>query len=217
MPVGIDDDRVDQDVAPLAAVGARVHPDPAAGRARDRRGELEAAEARGARAMEADGVRRAAARDEDVALDVRRREIARELEHERVDAVVVDEHVRAEPDRSTHGRPLLGAQRSDRPAARRASPGARTSAPARRCRSSCSARARRSLPSAANLASEQADRAVDVARADDEQHVARPRASGEPRRPLLDRRRPRREHAAVAQRVDDELAVTPVTGCSRAG
>ena len=61
---GVDDDGVDQDVAPVAPVGAGVHAHAAAGRARDRRGELEAAEAGVAGAVQADRVRRPAAGDE---------------------------------------------------------------------------------------------------------------------------------------------------------
>src|SRR5438445_1890938 len=60
--------------------------------------------------MQADGVRRTAAGDEQPALDLRRREPAAELQHERVDAVVGDEQVRAEPDRR-HREPTLGRPR----------------------------------------------------------------------------------------------------------
>ena len=62
--VGGRDERAHDDRAPVAAVRARVHPHAAAGRAGDRAGELEAAEPGVAGAVEADGVRRAAARDE---------------------------------------------------------------------------------------------------------------------------------------------------------
>src|SRR5206468_6908811 len=61
---GVDDDGVDHDRAPVAPVRAGVHPDAAARGARNRRRELEAAEAGRTRAMETDGVGRAAARDE---------------------------------------------------------------------------------------------------------------------------------------------------------
>jgi hypothetical protein len=100
----VDDRRALEDRAPVAAVGARVHAQAAAGGAGDRRRELEAAEAGRACAVQGDGVRRASARDERLALDARLRELARELEHERVHAVVVHEQVRPEPD-DVHGRP----------------------------------------------------------------------------------------------------------------
>ena len=131
-----DDDRVDEHGAPVAPVGAGVHPHAAAGRARDRRGELEAAEPRVARAMQADGVRRAAACDEQLAVDLDRCELPGELEHERVEAVVVR---RAGSSRARWPRPRassLGAQREQPRRARRASRAGRASAPGRRCRSS---------------------------------------------------------------------------------
>ena len=74
--VGVDDERPLEHAGEVAAVGARVHPDAAAGRARDRAGELEAAEPGGAGAVQADRVRRAAARDEQLALDRDRGELA---------------------------------------------------------------------------------------------------------------------------------------------
>jgi hypothetical protein len=49
--------------------------------------------------VEADGVRRAAAGDEQVAVDAHHGKLAFEPEHERLDAAVVHEQVRAEPDR----------------------------------------------------------------------------------------------------------------------
>src|SRR6185436_7141407 len=83
----------------VAAVGARVHPDAAAGRARDRACELEAAEPFGAGAVQDDGVRSAAAGAHDLALDGNLRQLTGELQDERVDAVVRDEQVRPEADR----------------------------------------------------------------------------------------------------------------------
>ena len=100
----------------------------------DRGGELEPAEPRVARAVEADRVRRAAAGDQRLALDPRLGELALEPQDERVDAVVGDEQVRAEPDRldrdALRRRPSRAA-----PRAGRASRAARASAPGRRCRS----------------------------------------------------------------------------------
>ena len=98
-PSDVNDVGADEDLRPVAAVGARVHPDAAAGRAGDRARELEAAEAGRARVVEADGVRRAAAGDQQLALDAHRGEVAGQPEHERVDALVGREQVRAEPDR----------------------------------------------------------------------------------------------------------------------
>src|SRR5579884_2977859 len=97
-PVGVDDHRVDEHVAPLASVGPGVHADAAAGAPGDRRRELEASQPGSAGPVQADRVRRAAPGDERLAVDVRGGELAREPEHECVDAGVVDEQVRAEPD-----------------------------------------------------------------------------------------------------------------------
>ena len=63
------------------------------------------------RPVQADGVRRTAARDEDASLDARLRELAGEPEDEPVDAVVGGEQVRAEADRRDAEPALLrGAQ-----------------------------------------------------------------------------------------------------------
>ena len=94
----VDHERIDHHGAPVGAVGAGVHPHPAADRPRDRRRELETAEPGVAGPMKTDGIRRPAAGDEHIALDLNLGQLAFEPEHERVDAVVVDEHVRAEPD-----------------------------------------------------------------------------------------------------------------------
>ena len=111
-PAGVDDDRIDDDRPPVAAVRAGVHPHAAAGRAGDRRSELEPAEAGVARAVQAHGVRRPASRDERRALDARLGQLAREPQHERVDPTVVDEQVRAEPDRLDGDRLALAPTRA---------------------------------------------------------------------------------------------------------
>ncbi len=77
---GVDDDGVHQDVAELAPVRPGIHAHAAAGRARDRRRELEAAEARVAGAMQTDRVDRSAAGERSVAVDAHRRELSAELE-----------------------------------------------------------------------------------------------------------------------------------------
>src|SRR5262249_44119504 len=58
----------------------------------------------------------------------------------------------------------------------------------------------------ATLAAKQVDGPVDVACAEHDQHVPGPRVPLQPLRALLDRRRPPRQHAQVAERVDDQLA-----------
>ena len=98
-PVRRDDERALEDRGPVRSVRAGVHPHAAARRARDRAGELEASEARRPGAVEADGVRRAAARPQEIAVDLDRREVPRETDDQRVDAGVRGEQVRAEPDR----------------------------------------------------------------------------------------------------------------------
>src|SRR5262249_43202976 len=85
-------------VREVAAVRPRVHPDAAAGRAWDRARELEAPEPRGTGAVKAHRVGRTAAGAQERGVDLGRREPARELEDETVEAVVGDEQVRAEPD-----------------------------------------------------------------------------------------------------------------------
>ena len=85
-PVGRRDERADEDRAPVAPVRAGVHPHPSAGRPGDRARELEAAERRGAGAVEADRVRRASAGGERRPLHPRLGELAREPQHEHVDA-----------------------------------------------------------------------------------------------------------------------------------
>src|SRR6185312_4127399 len=65
--------------------------------------ELEAAEAGVAGAMEDDGVRRPASRAHELAVDRDPRELSTELQDERVDPLVGDEQVRAEPDRRDPG------------------------------------------------------------------------------------------------------------------
>ena len=83
----------DEEVGPVAAVGAGVHPDAAAGRAGDCAGELEAAETGGAGVVQADRIGRAAACDQQLALDSHGREFSAQLQHERVDALVGGEQV----------------------------------------------------------------------------------------------------------------------------
>ena len=99
LAVGGDDEGPDENVRPVAPVRAGVHANASAGGARDRTGELEPSEARVARAMQADRVGRAATGAEDVAVDLDRGEVALEPQHERVDAVVAREQIRAEADR----------------------------------------------------------------------------------------------------------------------
>ena len=129
--LGGDDPGADEDLRPVAAVRARVHPDAAAGRAGDRAGELEAAETGRARLVEADGVRRPAAGDERLAFDAHRRELAREPEHERVDAVVGAEQVRAQTDRRNRKVALRGPGERLLELAEARRPGERASRPAR--------------------------------------------------------------------------------------
>src|SRR5207248_4129001 len=69
------------------------------GRARDRAGELEAAQTGRTGAVETDGVRRPSAGEEPVTLDSDRSQLAVQPEDEGVDAVVGDEQVRSEADR----------------------------------------------------------------------------------------------------------------------
>src|SRR5579862_660401 len=94
-----DDDRLDEHRAEVPSVGAGVHPHAPAHRAWDGGCELEPAQTGVACPMEADGVRRSATGHELLAFDVHLGERAGESEDERVDTVVVPEHVRSEPDR----------------------------------------------------------------------------------------------------------------------
>ena len=114
----------------VAAVRARVHPHAAAGRARDRAGELEAAEAGVARAVQA---RPRSSRRRPPRAARRRprpRELAREPQHERVDA---------------RRRRRAGSSRA-RPSRRRRRARAPTRAPPRARRGSRAARAHRAGP-----------------------------------------------------------------------
>src|SRR5262249_56041457 len=81
----VDDECAREDLGPVASVGASVHPHAAADRSRDRAGELEAAETRGARTVKADGIRCPAAGDEEVALNLRRPQLPAQPDDERVD------------------------------------------------------------------------------------------------------------------------------------
>ena len=96
--VAVDDECTNENARPVAAVRARVHPHTAADGSGDGARELESAEVCGPCAMEADGVRGAAARDEQVVLRSRGGQVAAELQHERVDTVVGDQEIRAESD-----------------------------------------------------------------------------------------------------------------------
>ncbi len=88
--------RIDGDVPP---VGSCVHLHAAADGARDGAHELEAAQVGSAGAVEADGERRTAAGGEQAILRMRGRELAAELEHEALVALVGGEEIRSEPDR----------------------------------------------------------------------------------------------------------------------
>src|SRR5205823_3739014 len=69
--------------------------------------ELEAAEPGGAGAVQRDGVRRPAPHSQHISVDLDRSQLAAELEHELVDAVVRREQVRAEADGRDTERALL--------------------------------------------------------------------------------------------------------------
>ena len=127
-----------------------------------------------------------------------------ELQDECVDAVVVHEQVRAEADRLDRVA-LLPAPSAATRAARRASPASRRTVPGRPCRSSCSARAATCSSTLIGCA---------ACRLRGRCRRRRPPAARRPDRarrrerstPALDRRRPAGQHAAVAERIDDELA-----------
>ena len=76
-PVGGDDERTLEDAGDVASICAGIHLHTAADRPRDRAGELEPTQRRGAHAVEADGERCAASGQQAVALDRRRREVSR--------------------------------------------------------------------------------------------------------------------------------------------
>ena len=202
--------------APVAVVGSGIHPHASAGRARDRAGELEAAEPGSARAMEADRVRRAAARRrESSPVDRDLRELAREPQNEHVDP---RRRPRADSSRARPSQPPSPCSR--RPAApARARPvfaARRRHAPGRRCRSSSAARARR--PPRSSRRQPVHDRAGDLPRLPDAERDRR-RRPGAPTRAqacgVVERRRPARSHVRW-QGVDDELPATPSRGASRA-
>ena len=216
-PVGIDDDRVDQHVAPLAPVRAGVHPHAAARGAGDRGGELEAAEAGGARAMEADRVRRAAARDE--RRPPRPRAAASSPASLSTSASTpssCDEQVRAEPDHLDRRRrrraptaatlaQLLEGLRPREPARRPAGPDRREP---------------RERDVLLDLTPPSSRRPRDRRRPRRAPAARRRRGRGASSRaaPCSTRRRPRRR----ARRGRDSAStisfpVTPGTGCSRAG
>ena len=135
-PSAVDDERALEDLPPVAPVRARVHPDAAADRPRDRAGELEAAEPGGARAVEADRIRGAAAG----ARAARRRP---RPQRARLRAGArAPRRLRRRPGGSSRARrratprPSRGGPARAPPRARRPIAAARTRAPARRCRAS---------------------------------------------------------------------------------
>ena len=142
VPSGGGDERSDHDRAPVASVGAGVHPHAPTGRARDRARELEATERRGACSVQADRVRRAAAGRERRSLRPRLDQLAGEMEDEHVDA---RRRRRAGSSRARPSRPeaRAPAQPRGRPRAPAPTAARHTRARGRRCRSSSAARARR--------------------------------------------------------------------------
>ena len=136
----VDDERPHENRLPVAAVGARVHAHAAARGAGDRAGELEAPEAGGAGAMEAHGIRRAAAGDEHRPAHLDRRQLVLEPDDERVHPGVGREQVGAEPDRP-HVQPPLGRPRQRLFELGSACGAGRAPGRARRSRPSSSARA----------------------------------------------------------------------------
>ena len=143
--------------------------------------------------MQAHRVCRPAARAQEVAVDLHRRELTTELEHERVHALVRDEEVRAETDRG------------DREAAAqelfdfRHRRGLRE-LPRR------SARAERRVPR--EIRHKRIHDAVDVPGAEGEDRVAGTRPRGDDPRRILERRRPADAHARTHARelVHDQTA-----------
>ncbi len=205
--LGGDDEGPDQDLAPVAAVGARVHPDAAARRAWDRARELEASEPGGARAVEADGVRRPAPGEEELTVGSGLGELALEPEHERLDAFVGDEQVGAEPD-GRHREAALGRPRErllELGKAPRPGEGERRTAGADRGE----ARERDSLldPHVERL-QEQRHGAVDVSGARDQHEIARPGPARDDARRVLELRRPADPHPrpCLRERVDHRAA-----------
>src|SRR5207248_7334803 len=97
--LAVDDEHALENRGPVAAVGARVHPDAAADGPGDGAGELEPAEPGRARAVQADRIRGAATCDEALAVDLGLRDLARQLERKAVEALIREEEVRAESDR----------------------------------------------------------------------------------------------------------------------
>src|SRR5207247_8562966 len=95
--LGVDDQRTLEDRGPVAAVRPGVHPDPTPDRAGDGARELEAAEARGPRPVEADRVGCPGPRNQLLALDLCGRELTREPEDEPFEALVPHAPARAEP------------------------------------------------------------------------------------------------------------------------
>ena len=139
---------------------------------------------------------------------VDRGELAREPEHERVDAVVGGEQVRAEPD---DARPPARARAAQRErllelGERRAA--ARTRAPGRRYRSSSAARAGRPPRSFTRAPRATSGPARSTSPAPTRQHdVAGPRPARDEPGAVLDASAPSRAHPGRArERVDDELA-----------
>jgi hypothetical protein len=98
-PAGVDDERPLEDRTPVAAVGSGVHPHAAACCSRDCAGELEPTETGRAGPVQADGVRRSPARDQQVTQHLGRGELAFQPDHQSVDSLVGCEDVRSQPDR----------------------------------------------------------------------------------------------------------------------
>ncbi len=132
-PVAVHHERPLEDRGPVAPVGARVHPDAPADRARNRARELEPTELCVPRPVEADRVGRASARDEELAVGsrqsrARRQAAARGRRSPR--------RRRAGSSRARPSRPAALAP-APTPAPARARPASRawrTQLPARRCR-----------------------------------------------------------------------------------
>ena len=192
---------------------------PPPGGARDRGGELEAAEAGVARAMQADGVRARRRPATSTSPSTRAAgELAGELRaRARRRRRRATSRFEPSPIVST-ATPSRARPSEGRLAAPRASRAGRTSAQGRRCRSSCSARARRALPSAAN-------RDPRGGRRRDRRRLRRRpagrlrgvRAAQPPGAVVHRRRPPPRARPRSLSASTTSFPVTPGTGCSRAG
>ena len=190
--LGGDDEAPAQDLAPVAAVGARVHPDAAA---RSCPGSHTRTRSPRARRRARDGGRRRSAPR------LRRRrsspsvrglgELAFEPEHERLHARVGDEQVRAEPDRRHREAALARPRERLLELGEASRPGKRERRPARPDRGEAR---ERDLPprSSRERLQEQRHGAVDVAGARDEHEVVRAGPAGDDARRVRQRRAPSR-------------------------